>query len=129
MLKMVPTNCIMTNGGPNIAGACRLGTSNSVATNFASTPKQAEQHDNDQALSVSTQKKTVSEVWLDAKRAILIAIHFLQGCEQFFFFLNNHIQHDQEMHICLNIGHFFYEPKLRAENSVWRHDMFERPHY
>lgn len=49
----------MTNGGPNIVGACRLGTSNSVATNFASTPKQAEQHDNDQALSVSMQKWSV----------------------------------------------------------------------
>lgn len=60
----------MTNGGPNIVGACRLGTSNSVATNFASTPKQAEQHDNDQALSVSMQKM-VSEVWLDVKTSIL----------------------------------------------------------
>lgn len=49
----------MTNGGPNVVGACRLGTSNSVATNFASTPKQAEQHDNDQALSVSMRKWSV----------------------------------------------------------------------
>lgn len=54
--KTVQTNCIMTNGGPNIVGARRLGTSDSVATNFASTPKQAEQHDNGQALSVSTRK-------------------------------------------------------------------------
>lgn len=52
LLEAVPTNCIMINGGLNIVRACRCGTSDSVVTNFDSTPKQAEQHDNNQGLSV-----------------------------------------------------------------------------
>ncbi len=81
LLKTVLTNCIMTNGGPNIVGACCLWASNSVATNFVSTPKQAEQHDNDQAF-FCVLAKMVSEVWLDLKGTILAVIPFLLGCEQ-----------------------------------------------
>lgn len=50
-VRAVPTNCIMINGGLNIVRARRRGTSDSVVTNFDSTPKQPEQHDNDQGLS------------------------------------------------------------------------------
>lgn len=55
--EIVQTNCIMTNGGLNIDGARCLWTSNSVATNFASNLKQAEQDDNEQAFSGSMQEQ------------------------------------------------------------------------
>lgn len=65
-VEIVQTNCIMTNGGPNIAGARCLWTSNSVATNLASNLKQAEQHDNEQPFSVSMleKKKFLRFGWL-----------------------------------------------------------------
>ena len=83
----------MTNGGPNIEGACCLGTSDSVATNFASTPKQAEQHDNDQALSVSTRNWSLrfGEIWRE------LYSHLSTFSWEVSSFQNNCIQCDREM--------------------------------
>lgn len=80
--KAGQTNCIMTNGGPSAVRARRFETSNQVATNFASTPKQAEQHDNDQAF-VCFHARRASEVWPHLKANCAFSI-FVPARELFF---------------------------------------------
>lgn len=83
LLKAGQTNCIMTNGGPSAVRARRFETSNPVTTNFASTPKQAEQHDDDQAF-VCFHARTVSEVWPHLKANCFL--HFCAGQRTFLYF-------------------------------------------
>lgn len=97
----------------------------SVVTNFDSTPKQPEQHDNNQGFLSAfmptlpppnhQKKKNLSWMGLQVSSGIEIVFFFLLG-------LKNYIRNDQSF--CRQIS---CTNKPRTENSVWRRGVFDRP--